>query len=142
MKATLRGLGIAVWLSMLAFASASSAETAIRLDNFWSDGTVRVFLYGQPHAGLEPGDYDTRYDLRPGQVFRFAADGAATLWADVRVMRDDGSGWLLSSLDCGYGTAIAVHPGETVEIAYTRDDGYASGEIGLRCRVLDSAVMR
>lgn len=140
MKATLLGMGMVALLWGLLVSPLRAEQTAIRLDNFWSDGPVSIFLYEQPSTTLEPTGYIARHDLRAGEVSEIAADGHRTLWADVRIMHEDGQQWLLSSSDCGYGNAIAVHPGESIEVSYDRDEGYATGGIGLRCRVRSETV--
>lgn len=135
MKATLRRIALVTILWALVIIPAHADETSIRLDNFWSDGPVSIFLYEQPSAELEPSGFYARHDLKPGQVVTIDATGRDNVWADVRVMHADGQHWLLSSQSCGYRGAFAVHPGQTIEISYEQSEGYADSSSGLKCRI-------
>lgn len=142
MKATIRNMTLATLLWGVLISPLRAEESVVRLDNFWSDGPVSVFLYEQPHAGLDPTGYVARHDLRPGEVTEVATGGRPTLWADVRIMHQDGRRWLLSSPDCGYRRAFTVHPGQTIEVSYQGNEGYANDSTGLHCRVLTAAPTR
>lgn len=140
MKAILRtlagGLLVCSWLT----SSAWAAEDCLRLDNFWSDGPVSVFLYEAPHGGLEPEGSYARYNLAAGQVMEITMDGREIVWVDVRVMHADGQRWQLGARTCGYRGALAMRPGETLEVSYEGHAGYADSGAGLRCRVLDNGA--
>lgn len=135
MKATLRLVALITILWALFVAPVHAEAPGVWLDNFWSDGPVSVFLYEQPTAGLESSGFYARHDLRPGQVVAIDVSGRETFWADVRVMHADGQKWLLSSENCGYRGAFAVHPGQIIEISYEQSGGYAGSSTGLTCRV-------
>lgn len=141
MKATLRVLISASFAWVLLAVPGQAAAEGLRLDNFWSDGPVSVFLYRAAHHGLEPDEHYARHDLRPGQVIDVAVDGRETVWADVRVMHADGRRWLMCSQSCGYRNAFAVHPGQTIEITYESNEGYADSSTGMRCRVLEANAL-
>lgn len=137
MKATLRSMVFTTLAWGLFVTPLWGGESGIRLDNFWSDGPISVFLYETPHEGLEPDNFYARHDLHPGQVAEVAIEGRDAIWADVRVMHADGQRWLMSSESCGYRRAFEVHPGQTVEVAYERGEGYADSSAGMNCRVLN-----
>jgi hypothetical protein len=128
-------LGV-VWCG-LAAGTVFAEQAHIRLDNFWSDGPVSVFLYAEPHTRLDPEGYFARHDLTPGEAKEVSIGERRQVWADVRIMHSENGRWVLCSESCGYRRAFAVQAGQTIVVSYDNSRGYGDSRTALECSVED-----